>query len=170
MIALPGGRRRWRFHVCALMLLVPIGFAPGYFQRLDLEGGAVGLGEREIGVLRLGRWKARLAELDLGPPVIEGAAGPIKTFTLALEGAAIDEVRAAYAKIGEPRSIRSAGALFAGAPYRQMAGVAAPETATGDSELWLTFEGWDGSIEQTSLPLADASPSTVAWLAGRRRR
>ncbi|MET0313562.1 MAG: thiamine pyrophosphate-binding protein [Hansschlegelia sp.] len=167
MSALAMRWRRWRFHLSALVLIVPLGFAPGYFKQLSLEDGSAGLGERMIGVQRLGRWKATLAEFVVGPPVAEGPAGPIKTFSLALGGAAVDDVKAAYLKIGKPRSIRSAGALFEGAPYNQTAGVAIPADANGDSEVWLTLEGWDGSIEQTSLPLSEASPSTTAWLAAR---
>ncbi|MET0313495.1 MAG: thiamine pyrophosphate-binding protein [Hansschlegelia sp.] len=156
--------RRWRFHLSALAVLVPVGFAPDYFQRLAMDAGSVGLGARVIGVHAVGDWTVKLAEFDLGPPAIEGEAGPVKLFTLALDGPARDEVKAAYIKIGKPRSIRSAGALFAGTPYRQTAGLQVPPTATAASEVWLTLEGWDGSVSQSMLPLSEASPATADWL------
>jgi hypothetical protein len=157
--------RRWRFHLSALVVLVPIGFAPGYFQQEAMEAGSVGLGARVIGTRAVGDWTVKLAEFDLAPPAIEGEAGPIKLFTLALDGPARDEVKAAYIKIGKPRSIRSAGALFAGTPYRQTAGLQIPAVANEASEVWLTLEGWDGSVSQSMLPLSEASPVTAAWLS-----
>jgi hypothetical protein len=42
--------------------------------------------------------------------------------------------------------------------------VAVPPRARADDQLWLTVEAWDGSVHQASLPLAEASPSLVAWL------
>jgi len=33
-----------------------------------------------------------------------------------------------------------------------------------DAQVWITLEGWDGSLHQASVPLAKASPATVAWL------
>ena len=42
-----------------------------------------------------------------------------------------------------------------------------PERTKADAELWITLEGWDGSMHQASIPLSQASPATVAWLAQR---
>ena len=39
-----------------------------------------------------------------------------------------------------------------------------PEKTAADAELWITMEGWDGSMHQASIPLSQASPATVAWL------
>ncbi|RML47973.1 hypothetical protein APX70_200464 [Pseudomonas syringae pv. maculicola] len=38
------------------------------------------------------------------------------------------------------------------------------ENTSPDSDLWITMEGWDGTVYQTSIPLQQASPTTVAWL------
>jgi hypothetical protein len=40
----------------------------------------------------------------------------------------------------------------------------APKKTQPDAELWITLEGWDGSMHQASIPLNQASPATVAWL------
>lgn len=32
------------------------------------------------------------------------------------------------------------------------------------------MEGWDGSMHQASIPLAEASPATVAWLNKRGKQ
>lgn len=155
---------RWRFHLSALIILVPAALTPLYFQNLAMESGAAGLGAREIGVVQAGPWSARFAEFDLMVPQTQGPAGPVKQFSLAMTGKAITEVRAAYIKIGKPRSLRAAGAIFFGSPYRQTAGLPVPDRTSPDAEVWLTFEGWDGSVHQTMLKLAEASQVTANWL------
>ncbi|WP_352339884.1 hypothetical protein, partial [Psychrobacter sp. 16-MNA-CIBAN-0192] len=67
-------------------------------------------------------------------------------------------------RIGKPRSLRAAGVIFFGTPYRMGAGLPIPERTPPDAELWITMEGWDGSMQQASIPLSQASPATVAWL------
>ena len=39
-----------------------------------------------------------------------------------------------------------------------------PERTPADAEVWVTMEGWDGSMHQGSIPLSQASPATIAWL------
>ena len=39
-----------------------------------------------------------------------------------------------------------------------------PERTPVDAELWITMEGWDGTMHQGSIPLSQASPATIAWL------
>jgi hypothetical protein len=39
-----------------------------------------------------------------------------------------------------------------------------PTRTKPDAELWITMEGWDGSVHQAAVPLEQASPATVAWL------
>jgi hypothetical protein len=156
--------RRWCFHLSALLILVPAAITPLYFQQLAMMSGTAGLGAREVGERTVGPWRVRLAEFDLLAPQVQGPAGPVKPFTLALQGDAISQVRAAYVKVGKPRSLRAAGSIFFGSPYRQVAGLPIPERTPPDAEIWITLEGWDGSMHQAPLPLAEASPTTVAWL------
>ena len=91
----------------------------------------------------------------------------MKSFNAALSDSSIDQVKAAYLRIGKPRSLRAAGVIFFGTPYRMGATLPIPERTKADAELWITFEGWDGSMHQASIPLSQASPATVAWLAQR---
>lgn len=156
---------KWRFHINILLLLVPLGFMPKYFSDAALFRGDEGLGEREIGEVQVGPWSLKLAELRNEAPRLDGAAGYMKSFNASLCEACIPQVKATYLRIGKPRSLRAAGGIFFGSPYRMGATVPVPPKTKPDAELWVTMEGWDGSMHQGSIPLSKASPSTVAWLA-----
>lgn len=156
--------QRWRFHLNILLVLIPLAFMPRYFQEVALFRGDSGLGQREIGEVQVGPWSLRLAELFEEGPRLEGTAGYIKHFNAALCTACIDQVKATYLRIGKPRSLRAAGVIFFGSPYRMEAGVPIPVRTQADAELWITMEGWDGSMHQASVPLAQASPATLSWL------
>lgn len=155
---------RWRFHLSALLVLIPLGFMPHYFHEAKLDRGLRGLGEREIGNLQVGPWTARMAEWEVGEPEDEGRAGFVKAFTLAFCDSCSAQVKAAYLRIGEPRSLRAAGGLLTGTPHQLFAEVAIPARVTPSDQLWLTVEGWDGAVHQAQVPLDKASPTLVAWL------
>lgn len=155
---------KWRFHLNIVLVLVPLGFMPAYFQNAAMNRGTLGLGERDVGEFSVGPWSARVAEWHIGDPEDEGKAGHLKEFTVALCQSCLPQVKAAYLRIGKPRSLRTAGALLSGSPYRLFAEVVVPRDTTVASDLWLTVEGWDGSVHQTAIPLASASPSLVSWL------
>jgi hypothetical protein len=55
--------------------------------------------------------------------------------------------------------------IFFGTPYRMGAMLPVPAKTKADAELWITMEGWDGSMHQASIPLSQASPATLAWLS-----
>lgn len=163
--SLPGRLwRRWRFHLNILLVLVPLAFMPRYFQDAALFRGDTGLGERESGVVNVGPWSLTLAELRAQAPQSTGPGGYFKAFNAALCEACISDVKATYVRVGKPRSLRAAGALFFGSPYRMGASLPVPTRAKPDDSLWITMEGWDGTVHQGSIPLAEASPATVAWL------
>ncbi|MGB6104057.1 MAG: thiamine pyrophosphate-binding protein [Pusillimonas sp.] len=162
--------KRWRFYLSAFLLILPLFFLPRYFDDLALSRGDMGLGQRELGELAVGPWSVRLAEWRVEPPRRDGAAGHMKTFTLAQCKDCIGQIKAAYLRVGKPRNLRTAGALFSGSPYRQMASVLIPDQAAPDADLWLTLEGWDGAMHQARLSLSDASPTTVQWLTQRKGR
>ncbi|MFJ2486463.1 thiamine pyrophosphate-binding protein [Pseudomonas sp. NPDC087639] len=154
---------KWRFHINVLLLLIPLGFMPKYFADAALFRGDSGLGEREVGEIQVGPWSLRLAELRDEAPR-GGPAGYLKGFNAALCDACVDKVKATYLRIGKPRSLRAAGVIFFGTPYRMGAQLPVPEKTKADAELWITMEGWDGSMHQASIPLSQASPATLAWL------
>ena len=155
---------KWRFHLNILLLLIPLGFMPKYFADAALLRGDSGLGEREIGEIQVGPWSLRLAELRNEAPLLSRPAGYMKGFNAALCERCIGQVKATYLRIGKPRSLRAAGVIFFGTPYRMGAMLPVPEKTTADAELWITMEGWDGSMHQAAVPLGKASPATLAWL------
>lgn len=63
-------------------------------------------------------WSLKLAEWRIEPPHDEGPAGFMKDFNAALCQACIPQVKATYLRIGKPRSLRAAGVIFFGSPYR----------------------------------------------------
>lgn len=154
---------KWRFHINILLLLVPLGFMPKYFADAALFRGDSGLGEREVGEVQVGPWSIKLAELRNEAPRPD-PAGPMKSFNAALCKECVKQVKATYLRIGKPRSLRAAGVIFFGTPYRMGAALPVPERTSPDAELWITMEGWDGSMQQASIPLSQASPATVTWL------
>ncbi|WP_263143564.1 thiamine pyrophosphate-binding protein [Pseudomonas sp. RIT-PI-AD] len=156
--------QRWRFHLNALLLVVPLVFMSKYLHDQARFSGKLGLGEREIGELAVGPWTLRLAEWEVGDPEDEGQAGYMKAFVVALCETCSGEIKAAYLRIGQPRSLRAAGALLSGNPYRLIAEVPVPPRASAGDRLWITVEGWDGAVHQATLPLEQASPSLIAWL------
>ncbi|WP_339454216.1 thiamine pyrophosphate-binding protein [Pseudomonas sp. EA_5y_Pfl2_R50] len=155
---------KWRFHINVLLLLIPLGFMPKYFSDVALFRGDSGLGEREVGEIQVGPWSLRLAELRNEAPRADGPAGYLKAFSAALCDACVEPVKATYLRIGKPRSLRAAGVIFFGTPYRMGTQLPIPEKTKADAELWITMEGWDGSMHQASIPLSQASPATIAWL------
>ncbi|MCU1720600.1 thiamine pyrophosphate-binding protein [Pseudomonas sp. 5P_5.1_Bac1] len=155
---------KWRFHLNILLLLIPLGFMPKYFADAALFRGDSGLGATPIDDIQVGPWSLTLAELRDEAPRQDGPAGYFKSFNAALCKTCIGEVKAAYLRIGKPRSLRAAGTIFFGTPYRMGTSLPVPERTRADAELWITLEGWDGSMHQASVPLAKASPATVAWL------
>jgi len=156
---------KWRFHLNILLLLIPLGFMPAYFKNAAFFRGDAGLGERMIGDIQVGPWSLTLAEVHDEGPESDGPAGFVKEFNAALCQACISQVKVAYMRVGKPRSLRAAGAIFEGSPYRLGAEVPVPTTTQADDQLWITLEGWDGSVHQKAIPLTEASPKTIEWLA-----
>ncbi|NVZ51170.1 thiamine pyrophosphate-binding protein [Pseudomonas sp. B6002] len=154
---------KWRFHINVLLLLVPLGFMPKYFADAALFRGDTGIGERVAGEVQVGPWSLTLAEFRNEGPRPD-PAGPMKFFNAALCASCAEQVKATYLRIGKPRSLRAAGVIFFGTPYRMGAMLPVPERTPADAELWVTMEGWDGTMHQGSIPLSQASPATVAWL------
>lgn len=154
---------KWRFHLNILLILIPLGFMPKYFADASLFRGDSGLGANIVKDLKVGRWTLDLAELRDEAPRAEGPAGYFKAFNAACTRC--DEgVKAIYLRVGKPRSLRAAGTIFFGAPARMGTALPIPPRTRPDADIWITIEGWDGKMYQASVPLAKASPATVAWL------
>lgn len=154
---------RWRFHLSGLLMLIPVVLTPFYLEMISLTR-ADALGARIIDSRDVGPWNVTFAEELEVPPRLNGPAGYMKTFKLALCQQCATEVRAAYLRIGKPRSMRTAGALGFGSPYRMGIQIPVPENTKPDADLWLTLEAWDGTVHRASWPLAEASPATIKFL------
>ncbi len=155
---------KWRFHLNILLILIPLGFMPKYFADAKLFRGDAGLGANIQSGIQVGPYSVDLAELRADAPRADGPAGYFKSFNAALCKACIGEVKAVYLRIGKPRSLRAAGTIFFGAPYRMITNLPVPPRTRPDAQIWITIEGWDGSMHQGSVALAQASPATAAWL------
>lgn len=139
---------RNKFHLSALILLVPL-----YFLPEALSGEAPRLVADLHHPLTIGPYDLTLVTADERP--YRGSGGEtVKDYQVHLRPGAMDSIRGIFLRVGKPRSLRAAGALAEGSPYRQFAHVLLPDTLTGDEELWLTIERWDGSIVQGAVPLA----------------
>ena len=154
----------WRFHLNVLLIVVPVAAFPAFYHLARLSTGEAGLGAREPSLVQVGPFALRLVEFDGYAPIDAGVAGMRKVFRLALCAGCDDRIRAVHVRIGKPRSLRAAGALFSGPPARQSADLAVPESARPDDGLWLTVEEWDGSVHKGQLALEVASPATADWL------
>ena len=155
---------KWRFHLNILLILIPLGFMPKYFADAKMFRGDAGLGANVVSDIKVGPWSLDLAELRDEPPRADGPAGHFKLFNAALCKTCTEGAKAIYLRIGKPRSLRAAGTIFFGAPYRMITSLPIPPRTRPDADIWITIEGWDGSMHQASVPLAKASPATVAWL------
>ncbi|MDF0729686.1 thiamine pyrophosphate-binding protein [Pseudomonas entomophila] len=155
---------KWRFHLNALLILIPLGFMPKYFADASLFRGDSGLGANPVTAIQIDRWTLDLAELRDEAPRADGPAGHFKQFNAALCRTCTEGVKAIYLRIGKPRNLRTAGSILFGPPYRMSTSLPIPPRTRPDAELWITLEGWDGSMHQASVPLAKASPATAAWL------
>ncbi|MDE1165508.1 MAG: thiamine pyrophosphate-binding protein [Pseudomonas sp.] len=158
---------KWRFHLNALLILVPLGFMPQYFKDVAFFRGESGLGKHLVGEVQVGPWSLTLADFRNLPPEFEGDEGYLTTFKAALCSACIEPIKATFLRVGEPASLLDAGVALAGSPYGQTAEVPIPDTAKADDDLWITMEGWDGSVHSAHLPLRQAAPATAAWLERR---
>ena len=148
--------RKWRFHLNILLILIPLGFMPRYFAETALFRGDRGLGQRVIGDVQVGPWSLKLAELKERGPELDGLSGYMKNFNAELCEACAKRVKATY--------LRAAGVIFFGSAHRLGASLPVPKNTPTDAQLWITMEGWDGSVHQAAIPLAQASPKTVEWL------
>lgn len=144
--------KRWqrnKFHLSALMMLVPLPFLPGYFSEKPI------FAPPEIHrTVTAGPFPVTLVTFDQAPH--RGQKGDrVKDYSIRLQPADVDRVRGVFLRVGKPRSLRTAGALGFGNPYEREAEVSVPDEPTGTEELWLTVEDWNGTVHQASLPLAE---------------
>ena len=103
----------------------------------------------------------RKSKLLIASLMAAAFAGQVQAYVVNITAA---NPRAVYLRVGKPRSLRAAGSIFFGSPHRAFATVPIPPRTAPDADLWITAEGWDGSVHQAPWPIATASPATVEWL------
>ena len=159
-----GGRfhaiwRRWWFHLSLLAILVPLGFLKSYIdvQTMFLQGQEAGL--RSVPVT-VGRWTLQLQEVETEDPYWDPREGLEKLFRMVPCQVCVPEIRAIFVSLKRPGSTEY-GQEFEGNPYRSFGEMKLGRNPSPDDKVWLTVEGWDGSLHQVSLPLREASPGTA---------
>lgn len=143
--------RRWKYHLNAVVLLVPLALVPDQFGS---EGQPPSMVPHPI-ERSVGPWQVSVIEVTAGLPEQALGARGRRDFALSFRAGYPDRIRAAFVRIGKPRDIKNAGTPAKGNPFRLQARVPVPPETKADESVWLTVEGWDGSIHQTSWPLSD---------------
>ena len=72
----PSFWRRWRFHLSALLLIVPIVYVPKYFENLALSRGLMYLGQRPAGDVQVGN-ATMMANIPGAYPGMPGSIAPL---------------------------------------------------------------------------------------------
>ncbi|PEQ13566.1 hypothetical protein B2G71_04305 [Novosphingobium sp. PC22D] len=114
---------------------------------------------------KVGPWSFTLAEIDRDPPEVMYLDVPLKAYRIRFCDACDLEILRAYLKVNEPRALRVSGMAFGGNGRDRDVEIQLPSNLTGDSELWLTAVGKDGSVHRTSWPMSRVSPASAAWFA-----
>ncbi|CCG41339.1 hypothetical protein [Magnetospirillum molischianum] len=140
---------RGKFHLSALVILVPLPFLPAYFADKPLPHVAEIHRQVVAGPFSLG-----LVTEDQPPD--RGAWGErIKEYTVTFRPGDMDTIRGVFLRVGKPRSLRTLGALAEGGAYEQHADVMLPDELSGSEDLWLTVETWNGTLHQAVVPLRE---------------
>jgi len=157
--------RRWWFHLGALMVILPAVYLKSYIdlQAMFIQSREEGLRATEIVV---GPWILQLQERAEEEPFWHPGEGWEKQFRVIPCAACVDRIRAIFISLKRPGSTEY-GEVFGGNPYRSFADMKLGRNPTTDDKVWITVEGWDGSLYQATLPLEQASPVTVQWLNSR---
>lgn len=106
----------------------------------------------------IGPWQYELAEKNTKAPEITPLGLGVKEFVLAFCESCNAEIRTAYLKLREPRSLRAAGNSFGGGRERGVE-IAIPPHIQLSEGLWLTVVSKKGEVYQQRLDIARISPS-----------
>ncbi len=140
---------RFKYHVNAALLLLPLYFLVTTLIGTEAEGSATSLAPKSVGSWQVapkaaGHWPPRPGqELDM---TVRFDAGPVA------------QIRAAVLTIGDQAPAATdllsptAGLLHGGEVLRE-AHVPVPAAMPSNAGLWLTVERWDGSLHHVSWAL-----------------
>lgn len=151
----------WRY-LCVLIVLVPgYNLKPYLDLQLTLRGARPDDFRRVP--ITVGPWTLQLLEVADEEPTWRPGEGIVKVFRMAPCPPCVQQIRRISINLRRPGSTNF-GAAFEGNPYRSIAGLLLRKGSLPDDKVWITAEGWDGSVHQSPLPLKLASPVTRDWL------
>lgn len=139
--------RRVRFHLSALVVLVPLPFLPQY-----LAASPPPVDSDRHQRLAIGPFQLDLSVHDETPEMRAG--GWVKEIHVGFGPDELARIRAVFLRVGRPAGPDQVGILATGAVFRPEADVILPAALTGTEEVWVTVEAWDGSRFLAALPLA----------------
>lgn len=157
--------RRWWFHLGAVMVVVPLVYLQSYIEFQDMLLRADEQDRRAVDIT-VGPWSIELQELASEEPYWHPGEGFEKSFRIVPCRACVADIRAIFVNLKRPGSSEY-GALAGGNPYRSFAEMKIGRNPSRDDMVWITAEGWDGSLHQAKVPLASASPVTANWIGQR---
>lgn len=112
---------------------------------------------------RIGPWDYTLVEINTDAPEVEALELGIKEFLIRFCDSCNAEIRIAYLKVREPRTLRSAGMSFSGNQQRYIE-LAIPPKATLADGLWLTVVSKKGEVFQQRLDIEQISPAMAEFI------
>lgn len=114
---------------------------------------------------QVGPWRFTFAEADRNGPEVADMDVPIKAYRLRFCETCDAGILHVYLKVNKPRAMRAAGVAFEGNRWDRSAEIQLPSNLTGDSQLWMTVVGKDGTAHHMAWPMKRVSPATVNWFA-----
>ncbi|WP_193075191.1 DUF3325 domain-containing protein [Pseudomonas sp. FME51] len=112
---------------------------------------------------RIGPWDYTLVEINTEAPEVEALQLGIKEFLIRFCDSCNAEIRIAYLKVREPRTLRSAGMSFLGNQQRYIELPIPPKVILEDG-LWLTVVSKQGEVFQQCLDIEQVSPAMAEFI------
>lgn len=157
---MPRRSRTMRFGIATFALLLPFGaFA---WQLLNTPDKPLLRDDALHG--DIGPWSFWLAEKDQGPPEVVALDVPLKAFVIRFCDGCERDIRMAYLKVREPRSLRAAGNAFEGRGREKTVEIPLPRAATLSDGLWLTVEATNGDVYYQRFDIQRLSPAMAGFI------
>ncbi|WP_193075964.1 DUF3325 domain-containing protein [Pseudomonas sp. FME51] len=155
----PPARQPWRQAAIAGCMLLVLGVVGWQYLQVPVKP----LLREDVYHGRIGPWDYTLAEINTDAPEVEALQLGVKEFLIRFCDSCNAEIRVAYLKVREPRTLRSAGMSFLGNRERYIE-LAIPPRATPEDGLWLTVVGKTGEVFQQRLEFEQVSPGMAEFI------
>ncbi len=154
--------RRWWFYLGILIVLVPLAYLRSYIDLQHMLLKAADQNMRSVQA-EIGPWTVTIQDLETEEPYWHPKEGLVKAFRIVPCAQCAKQIRAIFVSLKRPGSTEY-GAAAEGNPYRSFVEMKIGRNPSPRDMVWITAEGWDGSMHQAKLPLSDVSPTTGNWL------